>query len=115
MDRKFVFQGVGMLFAGNFSDQEWKKDEVRECRFVFIGKDMDRQRLIDDFMSCKCSEELRFKVGQKVSCNVDGGPFWKGTVIACWDEGNPYRIELDDGKKTNIWAPMDEDTFIIAA
>jgi hypothetical protein len=39
---------------------------------------------------------------------------WKeGKVIAQWDNGNPYRIELDDG--TNIWAPMDEDVVIRAA
>ena len=38
-DRKFVFQGVHMLFAGSYSDDHlWGPDETRECRFVFIGK-----------------------------------------------------------------------------
>merc|ERR1712127_836293 len=41
MERKFVFQGVGMMFSGNFGDVVWKKTERRENRFVFIGKNLD--------------------------------------------------------------------------
>ena len=36
-DKKFVFQGVGMMFSGGFVDTVWKPEETRECRFVFIG------------------------------------------------------------------------------
>ena len=36
---QYVFQGVHMLFGGDFSDDIglWKEGETRECRFVFIG------------------------------------------------------------------------------
>ena len=38
MDQKFVFQGVHMLFGGDFSNEIglWKDGDDRECRFVFI-------------------------------------------------------------------------------
>ena len=40
MEQKFVFQGVHMLFGGDFSEDIglWKEGETRECRFVFIGR-----------------------------------------------------------------------------
>ena len=46
-----------------------------------------------------------------------GGPdgYCAGTVIKEWDQGNCYRIELEDGKKTNVWGPIDEDMFVKAA
>jgi hypothetical protein len=34
---KFVFQGVHMLFDGDFVTP-WKEDEKRISKFVFIGK-----------------------------------------------------------------------------
>merc|ERR1712013_477264 len=37
---KFIFQGVGMLFSGNFSGLSWGAEETRECRFVFIGRNL---------------------------------------------------------------------------
>ena len=46
MDQKFVFQGVGILFSGGFVDAKWGADEERECRFVFIGKNLDNHALI---------------------------------------------------------------------
>ena len=47
MDQKFVFQGVHMLFGGDFSHEIglWKDGDDRECRFVFIGRDLDHQEL----------------------------------------------------------------------
>merc|ERR1719300_2068985 len=45
MDRKFIFQGVGMLFSGSFSQLSWG-NETRECRFVFIGRNLDKKELI---------------------------------------------------------------------
>ena len=29
-----------------------------------------------------------------------------------WDDGNAYRIELDDAEKTNVYAPIDVDTYV---
>ena len=56
VDDKFVFQGVGMLFSGSFVDAKWGPDEPRECRFVFIGKNLDKKALEDGFLACKCTE-----------------------------------------------------------
>merc|ERR1711871_957289 len=59
MEQKFVFQGVGMLFSGGFVDTEWGPDEKMECRFVFIGRDLDKDALINGFLECKTSLETR--------------------------------------------------------
>ena len=32
-----------MLFSGSFIDTEWAPDEKRECRFVFIGRNLDKK------------------------------------------------------------------------
>jgi len=120
MESKFVFQGVGMLFSGGFVDAEWKPGETRENRFVFIGRDLDKPKLLQGFMDCKCSEELRFKVGDMVKARVGKNPasdadgFCLGKVLKQWDDGNCYRIELQDEAKTNVWGPIDEDTFVKA-
>ena len=111
MDTKFIFQGVGMLFTGGASDFKWGADEPRECRFVFIGRNLNRQELIDGVMACKVSGELRFKVGDKVLAHAGKG-WTPGIIIKLWDEGNPYRIELEDGEGTNVWGPMDDDMFV---
>ena len=119
MKEKFIFQGVGMLFTGGFSPIEWKDDETRECRFVFIGRNLDRKELVENVEACRVDNKpLRFAVGDAVRARVgpptdpDGG--WKaGTVIKVWDEGNPYRIELADNG-TNVWGPKDSDVFVRA-
>jgi G3E family GTPase len=115
MDQKFVFQGVGMLFSGGFVEATWGT-EKRECRFVFIGKNLDKKALIDGFMQCKVGLETRFKVGDKVVAAVGKGPggFFPGIVLKVWDEGNPYRIELQDEEKSNVWGPVDEDAYVKA-
>ena len=110
-ETKFIFQGVGMLFTGGFSDFEWGPDEPRECRFVFIGRNLNKKELIDGVMACKVSGELRFKVGDKVMAHAGKG-WTPGIIIKLWDEGNPYRIELEDGEGTNVWGPMDDDMFV---
>ena len=37
-----------------------------------------------------------------------------GVVLKTWDQGNCYRIELQDEQKTNVWGPVDEDVFVKA-
>jgi hypothetical protein len=100
-----------MLFGGNFSPEVglWKEDEKRECRFVFIGRDLDHEALEEGLMACK-SEKLRFKVGDIVYANT--GQFTKGRILKCWDEGNPYRVEIDNKEKSNVWVPIDSDEFV---
>lgn len=108
---KFVFQGVGMIFNGSFEGR-WKDGEKRESRFVFIGKDLDEAFLRESFEACIVSNTLRFKVGDKVEANC--GEWKAGTVLAQWDDGNAYRIEIDDFRKTNVWAPIDVDGYVRA-
>jgi len=110
MDSKFVFQGVGMMFSGGFSEQTWKADEKRESRFVFIGKHLDHDMYREGFKACKVDTPLRFAVGDIVEANVGG--FQKGKIIKQWDEGNAYRIEIQDRNKTNVWAPVDLDVYV---
>ena len=110
MDRKFVFQGVGMMFSGGFQDMEWKKDEPRESRFVFIGKNLDHDFHREGFKACSVVGTLRFPVGTMVEANV--GTWKPGKVLEHWDEGNAYRIELQDADKTNVWAPIDVNGYI---
>ena len=110
-DDKFVFQGVHMLFAGNFSNEisAWKEGEVRECRFVFIGRNLDHDALQAGLMDCK-AEELRFNVGDTVYANI--GEFTEGKILKCWDEGNPYRVEIQNQERSNVWVPLDNDNYV---
>ncbi|KAJ8601667.1 hypothetical protein CTAYLR_007464 [Chrysophaeum taylorii] len=109
MDQKFLFQGVHMLFQGAFYDTLWKPNETRDCRFVFIGRNLDRAKLEKGFLDCKTPDVLRFAVGDAIMANVEGG-FKKGTILKQWDEGNPYRVKLSDG--IEVWAPEDDDAYI---
>eukprot|EP00913_Durusdinium_trenchii_P029117 g27300.t1 len=59
----FAVAGVHMLFSGGFSDNRWQADEVRESRFVFIGRNLDKEELLSQVKACKVGE-LRFKVGR---------------------------------------------------
>jgi G3E family GTPase len=116
MARKFVFQGVHMLFNGGFEDYDcvWKEGETRECRFVFIGKNLDKKGLIDGFLACKAADELRFGPGDAVEARTGNDQWSKGKILKQWDEGNPYRIELQDAGKTNVWGPIDDDDYVRA-
>ena len=111
MDAKFVFQGVHMLFGGEFSEEIglWKEGEERECRFVFIGRDLDPEALQQGLMACQ-AEDLRFNVGDTVYANI--GEFTEGRILKCWDEGNPYRVEIQNDEKTNVWVPIDNDNYV---
>ena len=111
MDEKFVFQGVHMLFSGDFSKEIglWKEGETRECRFVFIGRNLDHEALQNGLMEC-IAEDLRFKVGDTVYANI--GEFTEGRILKCWDQGNPYRVEIQNEEKSNVWVPIDNDQFV---
>ena len=111
MDEKYVFQGVHMLFGGKFSDDIglWKEGEKRECRFVFIGRDLDHEAIESGLMEC-LAEDLRFNVGDTVYANV--GQFTEGKILKCWDQGNPYRVEIQNEEKSNVWVPEDSDDFV---
>ena len=76
--------------------------------FVFIGRDLDPS-LQQGLMACQ-AEELRFNVGDTVYANI--GKFTKGRVLKCWDQGNPYRVEIQNEEKSNVWVPIDNDTYV---
>ena len=111
VQEKYVFQGVHMLFAGDFSREIglWKDNEARECRFVFIGRDLDHEALKQGLMDCR-AEELRFNVGDTVYANI--GRFTEGRILKTWDEGNPYRVEIQNDEKSNVWVPIDNDDYV---
>ena len=111
VQEKYVFQGVHMLFGGDFSREIglWKDNEARECRFVFIGRDLDHEALKQGLMDCR-AEELRFNVGDTVYANI--GRFTEGRILKTWDEGNPYRVEIQNDEKTNVWVPIDNDDYV---
>jgi len=114
--QKFVFQGVHMLFSGGFQDDmEWEDDAERECRCVFIGKKMKQEhgeKLRAGFLECEAEKDLRFNVGDRVLARVRG--WQEGVILKTWDMGNPYRIEIQDRDKTNVWGPEDSDICVRA-
>ena len=114
VDEKYVFQGVHMLFGGDYSREIglWKEGETRECRFVFIGKDLDHEALQKGLLDCQ-AEELRFNVGDTVYANI--GEFTEGRILRTWDEGNPYRVEIQNEEKSNVWVPIDNDDYVRAS
>ena len=50
-DRRFVFQGVHMLLDGR-PGRPWEKGELRRNEIVFIGRDLEEQRLREEFREC---------------------------------------------------------------
>lgn len=50
--RRYVYQGVHMLLSGNVQ-REWRKDEPRQSRIVFIGRDLDTESLRKGFEACR--------------------------------------------------------------
>merc|ERR1712135_258288 len=120
---KFIFQGVHMLFSGGFASEVmggsdmssgvWKDGEERECRFVFIGKELKQkhaEKLEREFLECAAEETLRFKIGDKVQANIDE---WTNAIVKkTWDQGNCYRLELQDKNKNNVWCPIDSPSWV---
>lgn len=50
-DRRFVFQGVHMLFDGR-PDRAWKNNETPKNELVFIGRNLNESQLKTDFHQC---------------------------------------------------------------
>lgn len=50
-DKRFVFQGVHMLFEGK-PDRPWKPGETRTNKLIFIGRNLNREELTQGFQSC---------------------------------------------------------------
>jgi G3E family GTPase len=50
-DRRLVFQAVHMVLEGDLQ-REWKRDEKRISRIVFIGRELDAEALKSSFEAC---------------------------------------------------------------
>jgi G3E family GTPase len=51
-DDRYVVQGVHMIVEGDHQ-RAWKDGEKRESRIVFIGRDLDREKLERTFLACQ--------------------------------------------------------------
>ncbi|MES1157099.1 MAG: GTP-binding protein [Alphaproteobacteria bacterium] len=49
--KRFVVQGVHMILEGD-TQRDWRDDEKRISRLVFIGRNLDRKELEDAFAAC---------------------------------------------------------------
>ena len=74
------------------------------------GKTCNTEFLKIGFNACCVTDALRFAIGDSVEANV--GKWKKGQIVAQWDEGNAYRIRVDDREKTEVWAPIDVDAYV---
>ena len=50
--KRFVFQGVHMMLDGDVQ-RDWKPDEKRLSKVVFIGRDLPEQAIRDGFLACR--------------------------------------------------------------
>ncbi len=48
---RIVFQGLHMLFSGR-PDRKWSENETRQSELVFIGKDLNKEELEQQFKNC---------------------------------------------------------------
>lgn len=51
-DDRYVVQGIHMIVEGDHN-RPWKEDEARESRIVFIGRDLDAEKLERTFKACE--------------------------------------------------------------
>ncbi len=49
--KRFVFQGVHMILDGDLQ-REWRPDEKRRSKIVFIGRELNEEALRNGFMAC---------------------------------------------------------------
>lgn len=50
-DDRYVVQGIHMIVEGDHQ-RPWRDDEKRESRIVFIGRNLDREKLERSFLAC---------------------------------------------------------------
>ena len=52
--QRYVVQGVHMIIEGDHQ-RDWRADEKRESRLVFIGRDLDREKIEKSFLACQAT------------------------------------------------------------
>ncbi|MEO1399261.1 MAG: GTP-binding protein, partial [Pseudomonadota bacterium] len=55
-DKRYVVQGVHMIIEGDHQ-RDWKVDEERRSRLVFIGRKLDREKIEAGFNACRVIRE----------------------------------------------------------
>ncbi len=50
-DERFVFQGVHMILDGDHQ-RPWNKDETRDSRIIFIGRNLPEEKIRQEFERC---------------------------------------------------------------
>jgi G3E family GTPase len=50
-DERYVIQGIHMLIEGDHQ-RPWREGEKRSSRLVFIGRNLDREKLERTFAAC---------------------------------------------------------------
>ena len=53
-EERYVVQGVHMIIEGDHQ-RAWKDDEKHESRLVFIGRELDAERLKRSFEACQAA------------------------------------------------------------
>jgi G3E family GTPase len=87
---QFVFQGVHLLFEGR-PGRPWAEDEQRLNRLVFIGRDLDREKITQGFMSCMTTDDTDGATSEEVdpfgrkqdvsSFTLDQIRYWVQTIL----------------------------------
>lgn len=54
-EERYVVQGVHMIIEGDHQ-RPWKDGEKRESRLVFIGRDLDREKIEKSFLACQADQ-----------------------------------------------------------
>ena len=49
--QRFVLQGIHMVLDGDHQ-RDWKPNEKRESKLVFIGRDLDNEMIQSGFLGC---------------------------------------------------------------
>jgi hypothetical protein len=60
--KKYVYQGVHMIFDGKFEDEVWADGEPRQNKLVFIGKNLNHDELKAGFDACLDNPENQEKI-----------------------------------------------------
>lgn len=121
-DEKYVFQAVHMMMNLDSSSnlgmkhKPWQEDENRISKFCFIGKNLDKDQMINDLKRCIFNDtrpepgpvptdKLKYEVGDVVKCKYEDD--WVNGVISqvwyredLWETGKymPYQVLLVNGK-----------------
>ena len=116
---------------GEFSEL-WRPGEPRHNRLIFIGKNLDRERIVAGFNACRnlhgyivedaiAGTKLRFALGDGVRVKTAPDEFSSGVISAVFHKepqfppGHvvPYQVRLTSG--VVVYVPADTDEYVRSA